>query len=73
MSNKSQKLIQTVRIKPTEAVDLKEKAWELSMKGKEFIQEPELVHFLIDEFMNDIDIKDGRLVRKSNIQTRVHY
>lgn len=73
MGNKSQKLIQTVRIKPSEAVDLKEKAWELSMKGKEFIQEPELVHFLIDEFMNDIDIKDGRLVRKSNIQTRVHY
>ncbi|EGQ8126229.1 hypothetical protein I7100_003567 [Vibrio parahaemolyticus] len=67
MGNKSQKLIQTVRIKPSEAVDLKEKAWELSMKGKEFIQEPELVHFLIDEFMNDIDIKDGRLVRKSNI------
>lgn len=64
MSNKSQKLIQTVRIKPNEAVDLKDRAWELSMKGKEFIQEPELVHFLIEEFINDIDIRDGKLVRK---------
>ena len=64
MTKKSQKLIQTVRIKTGEAENLKERAWELSMKGKEFIQEPEIVHFLIDEFINDVDIKDGKLVRK---------
>lgn len=64
MTKKSQKLIQTVRIKTSEAEDLKERAWELSMKGKEFIQEPEIVHFLIDEFLNDVDIEDGKLVRK---------
>ncbi|MDG2609678.1 hypothetical protein ACP6H1_24035 [Vibrio harveyi] len=67
MTKKSQKLIQTVRIKTTEAENLKDRAWELSMKGKEFIQEPEIVHFLIDEFLNDVDIEGGKLVRKSNI------
>ncbi|HDY7740715.1 hypothetical protein ABRZ82_02465 [Vibrio vulnificus] len=64
MTTNSKKLIQTVRIKPSEGVELKDKAWSLSMKSKEFIQEPEIVHFLIEEFINDVDIKDGKLIRK---------
>ncbi|AKB03046.1 TPA: hypothetical protein I6187_003391 [Vibrio cholerae] len=65
MSKKPTKLIQTVRIKPSEAEELKGKAWELTIKAEEVIQEPEIVHFLIDEFINDIDVKDGKLTRKS--------
>ncbi len=58
------KLIQTVRIKQEEAERLKDKAWDISEVAREFIKEPDLIHFLIDEFLDDVEYKDGKLRRK---------
>lgn len=60
------KLIQTVRIKQEEAERLKEKAWQISMKAEEFIKEPDLIHFLIEEFLDEVEYRDGGLRRKKN-------
>ena len=60
----SKEPIKTVRIKTNEGMILKDKAFELSLKKGDYIMPPELVHFLIEEFLEDIDVKDGKLVRK---------
>lgn len=61
------KLISNVRLRPDEAEKLKEVAWNLSMKKKDFIKEPDIIHFLIKEFLQDVDLIDGQLVRKNKV------
>lgn len=58
------KLIQNVRVKPDHAQKLKEKAFTLSMKKGDFLRESEIIHFLVDEYLEEIDFVDGKLVRK---------
>ena len=59
------KLIENVRIKPDNAAALKDKAFELSMKKKDFIKESQIIHFLIDELLNEIDVdEEGNLYIK---------
>ncbi|EPM7995692.1 hypothetical protein ACTQ9E_000070 [Vibrio vulnificus] len=59
------KLIENARIRPHNAAELKNKAFELSMKKKDFIRESELIHFLLDECVKQIDIDEkGELYLK---------
>lgn len=58
------KLIQNVRVKPQHAEDLKEIAFRLSMKKGDFIRESEIVHFLIENFLEEVTYEDGELKRK---------
>ena len=58
------KLIQNVRVKPDHAQRLKDKAFALSMKKGDFLRESEIIHFLIDEYLEEIDFVDGKLVGK---------
>jgi len=44
-------LIENVRIKTIEAEALKERSFELTMKKKDFVREPDIVHFLLMEFV----------------------
>ena len=59
-------LIESVRIKPEEAEALKERSFELTMKKKDFVREPDIVHFLLMQFVEgkiavDLD-ENGQLV-----------
>ncbi len=58
------KLIQNVRVKPQHAEDLKEVAFRLSMKKGDFIRESELVHFLIENYLHEIEYENGELRKK---------
>ena len=58
------KLIQNVRVKPDHAQRLKDKAFTLSMKKGDFLRESEIIHFLIDEYLEELDFVDGKLVGK---------
>jgi hypothetical protein len=51
-------------VKPDHAQKLKEKAFTLSMKKGDFLRESEIIHFLVDEYLEEIDFVDGKLVRK---------
>ncbi len=62
------KIIKTVRIKTHEGERLKDAAWNLSQKANGFILEPDLVHFLIEEFLDELDVKDGKLTRKETLK-----
>jgi hypothetical protein len=60
------KLIENARIRPDNAKALKNKAFELSMKKKDFIRESELIHFLLDNYVEKIDIdENGQLTVKA--------
>lgn len=61
------KLIQNIRVKPAQAEELKEVAFRLSMKKGDFIRESEIVHFLIENYLNEVDYENGKLRKKSNI------
>lgn len=59
-------LIENVRIKPQEAEALKERSFELTMEKKDFVREPDIVHFLLQQFVDgkikiDLD-ENGKLV-----------
>ena len=43
------KLISTIRVKPTQAEILKEKAYELTVATKEIVTEAMIAHFLLDK------------------------
>ncbi|NOH86033.1 hypothetical protein F0249_19890 [Vibrio sp. 03-59-1] len=43
-------LIENVRIKPIEAEALKTRSFELTMEKKDFVREPDIVHFLLMQF-----------------------
>ncbi|MEZ8858186.1 hypothetical protein AB6E16_22225 [Vibrio atlanticus] len=43
-------LIENVRIKTIEAEALKERSFELTMQKKDFVREPDIVHFLLMQF-----------------------
>ncbi|QFT09729.1 hypothetical protein FIV04_07165 [Vibrio sp. THAF190c] len=43
-------LIENVRIKAVEAEALKERSFELTMEKKDFVREPDIVHFLLMQF-----------------------
>lgn len=45
-------LIENVRIKPIEAEALKTRSFELTMEKKDFVREPDIVHFLLMQFAN---------------------
>ena len=53
------KLIENARIRPQNAKQLKNKAFELSMKKKDFIRESELIHFLLDNCVDRLDIDEN--------------
>lgn len=58
------KIISGVRLRNDRAEALREKAIELTVKQKEIIKETDLVNFLIDEFVEKIDLdKDGFFVK----------
>lgn len=44
-------LIENVRIKPQEAEALKERSFELTVIKKDFVREPDIVHFLLMQFV----------------------
>jgi len=58
------KLITGVRIRKDRAEALKEKAMELTVKRKDYIIEADLVNFLIDEFVNRLDVDEHGLLVK---------
>lgn len=58
------KLIQNVRVKPQHAEDLKETAFRLSMKKGDFIRESDIVHFLIENFLDEVEYENGELRKK---------
>ncbi len=60
------KIIQNVRIRPEEAERLKEVAWKFSMKRGDFVKESEIIHFLITEFLDDLDFENGKLQRSKH-------
>ncbi|WP_049544679.1 hypothetical protein [Vibrio nigripulchritudo] len=43
-------LIENVRIKTIEAEALKERSFELTVEKKDFVREPDIVHFLLMQF-----------------------
>ncbi|MDA0145718.1 hypothetical protein AB6C40_11205 [Vibrio splendidus] len=43
-------LIENIRIKTIEAEALKERSFELTMQKKDFVREPDIVHFLLMQF-----------------------
>ncbi|MDP2571666.1 hypothetical protein Q8W40_05705 [Vibrio penaeicida] len=55
-------LIESVRIKTSEAEALKERSFELTMKKKDFVREPDIIHFLLGEFAKGnikVDLDEG--------------
>lgn len=52
---------ETVRLKPSESKELMNKAWELSKKADEMYRESELVHILIEQGLDRIEYKNGKL------------
>jgi hypothetical protein len=60
----AKKLPQTIRLKVHEAEMLKEKAFELSMKKSDFVKESEIVHFLIENYIDKVDVDKGELTIK---------
>ncbi|MEZ8195649.1 hypothetical protein [Vibrio cortegadensis] len=44
-------LIENVRIKTIEAEALKARSFELTMEKKDFVREPDIVHFLLMQFV----------------------
>lgn len=44
-------LIESVRIKPEEAEALKEVSMKLTIEKKDFVREPDIVHFLLMQFV----------------------
>lgn len=53
------KLIENARIRPHNATELKNKAFELSMKKKDFIRESELIHYLLDNCVDKLDVDEN--------------
>ena len=41
--------------------ELKQKALELSVKRGDFVKESEIIGFLLDKYLNHVEIKDGNL------------
>jgi hypothetical protein len=59
------KPITAIRIRKDRAELLREKAMELTVQKKEYVKEADLVNFLIDEFINRINIdRDGLFVEE---------
>ncbi|MCG9753435.1 hypothetical protein L1D54_23640 [Vibrio brasiliensis] len=62
-------LIENVRIKTKEAEALKDRSFELTMQKKDFVREPDIVHFLLEKFIEgeikvDLDA-NGNLILKN--------
>lgn len=47
-----------ISIRPKQAEKLKEKSFKLSMETKKIINESDIVHHLIDFYLNKIETKD---------------
>ena len=63
--NIRKKPVETIRIREDRALKLKEKAFEISIKVKDIVNESELVNFLLDTQVEKIDVtKDGKLFIK---------
>jgi hypothetical protein len=59
------KPITAIRIRKDRAELLREKAMELTVQKKEYVKEADLVNFLIDEFINRINIdRDGLFIEE---------
>jgi len=56
--NTMAKLITAIRIRKDRAEALREKSIELTMKKKEIIKEADIVNYLIDECLENLDIDD---------------
>jgi hypothetical protein len=58
------KTITAIRIRKDRAESLKEKAMELTVKKKEFILEADIVNYLIDRYVENLDVdKEGIFVK----------
>ncbi|HDM8072413.1 hypothetical protein LCS78_27060 [Vibrio harveyi] len=65
-------LIESIRIKTVEAEALKERSFQLTMQKKDFVREPDIVHFLLMKFVEgklvvDLDEK-GNLKLKQTLE-----
>lgn len=59
------KVITGIRLRKDRAEALKEKSIELTIKKKEIIKESDLVNYLIDLYVDRLDIdKDGLLIKE---------
>ncbi|MCZ4294496.1 hypothetical protein [Vibrio sinaloensis] len=65
-------LIESIRIKTVEAEALKERSFQLTMQKKDFVREPDIVHFLLMKFVEgklDVDLDDkGNLKLKQTLE-----
>ena len=62
------KLITAMRIREDRAEILREKAIELTIKQKEHIKEVEIVNFLIDAFVERMDVDQNGLFIKEETE-----
>lgn len=61
------KTITAIRIRKDRAEALKEKAMELTVKKKEFILEADIVNYLIDRYVENLDVdKEGIYVKNDD-------
>jgi hypothetical protein len=63
-------LIESIRIKTVEAEALKERSFQLTMQKKDFVREPDIVHFLLMKFVEgklivDLDEKGNLKLKKT--------
>lgn len=63
-------VITGLRLRKDRAEKLREKAINLTIKKKEIIKETEIVNYLIDEFLENIDIDDYGLFVKSEAEKK---
>ena len=56
---KMERIIQSVRIRADRAKALKEKAIELTGKKRDYIKETDLINYLIDDCLENLDVDSG--------------
>jgi hypothetical protein len=60
--NVRKKPMETMRFSKERTTKLKEKSIEITLKIKDIVEEQELVNYLLDHFLERIDVtKDGKL------------
>lgn len=59
------KPIESVRIRRDRAEKLKTKSFELSMEIGEIVSEADLINFLIDEKLEEVEVLDNELIIES--------
>lgn len=54
----------TISIREAEAEKLKEKSFKLSMQKKEVINESDIIHYLINKHLREIEPEDIKKIKK---------